>query len=88
MFPIRNSFYTYSGLVDAAQKYPAFASTGDATTKKREAAAFLANIDHETGQLRYVEENNQANWPLYCDARSRTAARPASPPTTGAARSS
>jgi chitodextrinase len=67
MFPMRIAFYTYAGLVDAARKYPSFVS-GDDATKKREAAAFLANIDHESGQLRYVEEQNQANWPLYCDA--------------------
>ena len=67
MFPLRIPFYSYAGLVDAARKYPAFTGTGDTTTKKREAAAFLANIDHESGQLRYVEELNQANWPLYCD---------------------
>jgi predicted chitinase len=67
MFPMRIGFYTYAGLVDAARKYPAFVS-GDDTAKKREAAAFLANVDHESGQLRYVEELNQANWPLYCDA--------------------
>jgi predicted chitinase/chitodextrinase len=67
MFPLRIPFYTYSGLMDAVRKYPAFTTTGDADTRKREAAAFLANIDHESGQLRYVEELNQANWPLYCD---------------------
>lgn len=67
MFPQRIPFYSYAGLVDAARKYSAFTGTGDATTKKREAAAFLANIDHESGQLRYVEEINQANWPHYCD---------------------
>ncbi|MGK5441127.1 glycoside hydrolase family 19 protein [Micromonospora sp. URMC 105] len=67
MFPLRIPFYSYAGLIDAARKYPAFTGTGDATARKREAAAFLANIDHESGQLRYVEEQNQANWPLYCD---------------------
>ncbi len=67
MFPQRIPFYTYAGLVDATRKYTAFTGTGDADTRKREAAAFLANIDHESGQLRYVEEINQANWPLYCD---------------------
>ncbi|MEV6494022.1 glycoside hydrolase family 19 protein [Actinoplanes sp. NPDC051633] len=65
MFPNRIAFYSYAGLVDAARKYPAFLS-GDDATKKREAAAFLANVSHESGGLVYVEEQNQANWPLYC----------------------
>ena len=69
MFPSRIPFYTYAGLTDAVGKYPAFTNTGDETQRKREAAAFLANVDHESGQLQYVEEINQANWPLYCDAQ-------------------
>ncbi|SEC79230.1 Predicted chitinase [Nocardioides exalbidus] len=67
MFPQRIAFYSYSGLIDAVGTYPAFTGTGDDTQRLREAAAFLANIDHESGQLRYVEELDQANWPLYCD---------------------
>ncbi|MDR3036732.1 MAG: chitinase [Kitasatospora sp.] len=68
MFPNRNSFYTYSGLVTALNAYPAFANTGSDTVKKQEAAAFLANISHETGGLVYVVEQNTANYPHYCDA--------------------
>jgi predicted chitinase len=56
MFPSRNSFYTYQGLIVAAAAYPAFANTGDLTTRRREAAAFLANVFHETGGLYYIEE--------------------------------
>lgn len=67
MFPNRNSFYTYSGLVDALSAYPQFAGTGDDGTRKREAAAFLANVSHETGGLKYVVEQNTANYPHYCD---------------------
>lgn len=29
MFPNRNPFYSYAGLVEAAKTYPAFAGTGD-----------------------------------------------------------
>ncbi|MCM1945608.1 MULTISPECIES: glycoside hydrolase family 19 protein [Streptomyces] len=68
MFPNRNPFYTYAGLVAATKKYPAFAGTGSDTVKKQEAAAFLANVSHETGGLYYIVEQNTANYPHYCDA--------------------
>ncbi|MGI5448139.1 glycoside hydrolase family 19 protein [Streptomyces sp. CA-243310] len=68
MFPNRNPFYTYNGLVAALSAYPAFANTGDDTVKRREAAAFLANVSHETGGLFYIVEQNTANYPHYCDA--------------------
>jgi predicted chitinase len=65
MFPSRNAFYTYQGLVTAASFYPAFAGTGDIEVRKREAAAALANFAHETGGLWYITEIAQG---LYCDA--------------------
>jgi predicted chitinase len=67
MFPSRNGFYTYAGLTDAMKKYPAFATTGTDAIRRQEAAAFLANVSHETGGLVYIDEINQANWPHYCD---------------------
>ncbi|MGW3512184.1 glycoside hydrolase family 19 protein [Streptomyces sp. NPDC000994] len=67
MFPNRNGFYTYSGLVAALSSYPGFATTGGDEAKKQEAAAFLANVSHETGGLVYVVEQNTANYPNYCD---------------------
>ena len=67
MFPSRNSFYSYSGLTAALSAYPGFANTGSDTTKKQEAAAFLANVNHETGGLVYIVEQNTANYPTYCD---------------------
>jgi predicted chitinase len=67
MFPSRNSFYTYSGLTAALSAYPGFANTGSDTVKKQEAAAFLANVNHETGGLVYIVEQNTANYPTYCD---------------------
>ncbi|MFE1802076.1 chitinase [Streptomyces sp. NPDC059517] len=67
MFPGRNSFYTYSGLTAALDAYPGFSNTGSDTVKKQEAAAFLANVSHETGGLQYVVEQNTANYPHYCD---------------------
>ncbi|MET7288686.1 glycoside hydrolase family 19 protein [Streptomyces sp. NPDC005573] len=67
MFPGRNSFYTYNGLVAALSAFPGFANSGSDTVKKQEAAAFLANVNHETGGLVYVVEQNTANYPTYCD---------------------
>jgi predicted chitinase len=67
MFPNRNGFYTYSGLVAALSAYPGFATTGGDQTKKQEAAAFLANVNHETGGLVHVVEQNTANYSHYCD---------------------
>ncbi len=67
MFPNRNSFYTYSGLTAALAAYPGFANTGGDTVRKQEAAAFLANVSHETGGLVHIVEQNTANYPHYCD---------------------
>ncbi len=67
MFPNRNSFYTYKGLTDALKAYPGFANTGSDTVRRQEAAAFLANVSHETGGLVHVVEQNQSNYPHYCD---------------------
>jgi predicted chitinase len=64
MFPSRNSFYTYQGLVTAMSAYPAFAKTGGDTVQKQEAAAFLANVSHETGGLVYIKEISPGT---YCD---------------------
>lgn len=76
MFPGRNPFYTYQGLTAALGAYPGFATTGGETTKRREAAAFLANVGHETGGLRHVVEQNTANYGHYCD-RSQSYGCPA-----------
>jgi predicted chitinase len=66
-FPNRNPFYTYSGLVSALSAYPGFTKTGSEAVRKREAAAFLANVSHETGGLVHIVEQNTANYPHYCD---------------------
>jgi chitinase len=50
-----------------ATKYPAFGCTGDLDTRKREVAAFLGNVAHETGDLVYINEINQST---YCDSAS------------------
>jgi predicted chitinase/type II secretory pathway pseudopilin PulG len=68
MFPNRNPFYTYAGLTEAMAKFPAFAGTGDETTRRQELAAFLANIDHETQGFVYIEETLESRRSNnYCD---------------------
>ncbi len=66
IFPNRHSIYTYESLVAAVQKYPTFSNEGSMVQRKRELAAFLANIAHETSSLHYVEEIRQQNWSKYC----------------------
>ncbi len=83
MFPNRNPFYTYSGPTAALSACPAFAGTGSDTVRKQEAAAFLANVAHETGGLVHIAEQNTTAMPA-----GPTAARPARPPPTAAAPSS
>lgn len=78
MFPNRNSLYSYNSLVTATQKFPLFCKEGSLEQRKREAAAFLANIAHETtggwdsapgGRfawgLHFIEEQNRQS--QYCD---------------------
>jgi len=43
-----NGFYTYAAFVAAARAFPGFGTSSDAVTNKREVAAFLAQISHET----------------------------------------
>ncbi|RMG93410.1 MAG: hypothetical protein D6705_18740 [Deltaproteobacteria bacterium] len=79
----KGSIYTYAGLVAAAARYPAFGCEGDVATRRREVAAFLAQISHETTGgwptapdgpyawgLCFVEEVGCENnaCPQYCDA--------------------
>lgn len=46
--PCQGAFYTYEAFLAAAQAYPAFAAEGTDEVRRREVAAFLANIAHET----------------------------------------
>lgn len=67
IFPERSDFYTYEGLVAATASYPEFSTTGGDDVALREAAAFLANVSHETFGLKYVTELNTAVYDHYCD---------------------
>jgi predicted chitinase len=62
MFPNRNPFYTYDGLVQSTLIYPAFAASGTVDDRRREVAAFLANVNHETGALQYIDEIDKADY--------------------------
>ncbi|MFI5934090.1 glycoside hydrolase family 19 protein [Actinoplanes sp. NPDC051494] len=75
IFPHPLPIYTYAGLTQAMAKYPAFAA-GSGDNAKREIAAFLANVNQESGGLRYIEELNQSLWGDYCD-RSQSYGCPA-----------
>ena len=46
--PCRGAFYTYDAFIRAAEGWPTFASDGTDEVRRREVAAFLANIAHET----------------------------------------
>ncbi|KAF3787360.1 hypothetical protein EJ110_NYTH12119 [Nymphaea thermarum] len=45
--PAKN-FYPYSAFIQAANSFPKFGNTGTIEIRKREIAAFLAQISHET----------------------------------------
>ncbi|MDP5313003.1 glycoside hydrolase family 19 protein [Streptomyces poriferorum] len=67
IFPDRDPFYTYQGLIDALHAYPRFANTGTEAMRSREAAAFLTHADFESVGLQYVKEINEANYWIKCD---------------------
>ncbi len=46
--PCPGGFYTYAAFIEAAGAFPGFASQGSVDDRRREVAAFLANISHET----------------------------------------
>lgn len=62
MFPERDELFSYSGLLAASRQFPAFGTTGDDTTRKREIAAALANFHHETGGLYYRKEIHRGDY--------------------------
>lgn len=65
MFPHKDVLYSYEALVAAAAAYPAFCNEGSPDDQKREAAAFLANISHETTGGWPAAPDGPAAWGLY-----------------------
>nr|AAC95376.1 chitinase [Cynodon dactylon] len=75
-------FYTYSSFIQAARAFPKFAGTGDLATRKRELAAFFAQISHETTGGWATAPDGPYSWGLcykeeirpasnYCDATDK-----------------
>lgn len=69
----RNALYSqaYANLLEAAKdpRFALFAREGSADDQKREIAAFLANVGHESGDLGYAEEiqaNCKSPGCVYC----------------------
>ena len=65
MFPQRNALYSYDALVAAAAFYPGFASEGSDEARRREVAAFLSNIGHETTGGWDTAPGGRYAWGLY-----------------------
>ncbi|HEV2354773.1 MAG TPA: chitinase [Puia sp.] len=65
MFPHHHPIYTYDALLRAASAFPAFAGEGDATVRRRELAAFLGEIAHETNNGGPGSEGGPYAWGLY-----------------------
>lgn len=73
LFPNRpTDFYSFDSFIAAAERFPDFLSVGAPEIRKKELAAFLANISFETGWiegpggfskwgLHYIEENISHN---------------------------
>ncbi|XP_038693630.1 endochitinase-like [Tripterygium wilfordii] len=63
-------FYTYDAFLAAAKAYPAFGTTGDDATRRREIAAFLAQTSHETTGGWPSAPDGPYSWG-YCFVRER-----------------
>ncbi|CAI0458096.1 unnamed protein product [Linum tenue] len=58
-------FYTYNAFISAARSFPGFGTTGDATTRRKELAAFLAQTSHETTGYCFIRERQRLQ---YCSS--------------------
>ncbi|EMS62199.1 Basic endochitinase A [Triticum urartu] len=75
---LARGFYTYDAFLAAAGAFPAFGTTGDLDTRKREVAAFFGQTSHETTggwptapdgpfSWGYCFKQEQGSPPSYCD---------------------
>jgi hypothetical protein len=67
LFPKRIPFYTFTGLQEAIKAYPEFGNFGSQADNKREIAAFLANIMHESIELQAINELDKSVHDHYCN---------------------
>lgn len=67
LFPQRIPFYTYADLIAAMKAYPEFGNFGSPAENQREVAAFLANIMHESHELRAITEVDTRTHDHYCN---------------------
>jgi basic endochitinase B len=65
MFPNKNALFSYEAFLSAASAFPAFVSDGSVDVQKRELAAFLANISHETTGGWATAPGGPEAWGLY-----------------------
>jgi len=65
LFPNRDPLYSYDALLAAAAGYPEFAATGTAEERRRELAAWLGNIAHETTGGWPTAPGGPEAWGLY-----------------------
>lgn len=65
LFPHKNPLYTFKAFQSAAARFPGFLSEGDDTTRRRELAAFLANIAQETSGGWDAAPGGYYAWGLY-----------------------
>lgn len=70
-FPERNGAYTYANLVAAVDLFPAFASCCSEQDRKREIAAFLAQVQHEADALKATDEYGTHEPSKYCNPASQ-----------------
>lgn len=70
-FPERNGAYTYANLVAAVDLFPEFASCCSEQDRKREIAAFLAQVQHEADALKATDEYGTHEPSKYCNLDSR-----------------
>lgn len=64
-FPHHDTLYSYEALIKAAAGFPFFTGEGDMTVRKRELAAFFAEIAHETTNGGAGARGGPYAWGLY-----------------------
>jgi len=64
-FPHHHPLYSYDALIKAAAGFPLFAAEGDLTVRRRELAAFFAEIAHETTNGGAGAPGGPYAWGLY-----------------------